>query len=94
MVFPVIYSRSGLIYEIQNEHLQAWATNISEGGLGFECVHPIDPNFPIKLNFEFDENRHVEVYGKIAWSFDHHCGVRFLGAVEGLNAGIRATGKK
>ena len=90
LLFPVVYSKSGNIYEIQVEPIRVWANNIGEGGLRLEGTPKINTKLPVKLCFEFVKDQPVEVYGRIAWTLDHHCGIRFLGPDEDLNAALRA----
>jgi len=93
-VFPVLPSRSGNIYEVQKKPIEAWVNDISEGGLRFEAADSFDPNFLLKLNLELAEENTVEVFGKIVWSRDSHCGVSFMLTDQKLRKGIRAISKK
>jgi len=93
-VFPVLPSRSGNIFEVQKKPIEAWVNDISEGGLRFEAADSFDPNFLLKLNLEMEEEKSVEVYGKIIWSRDSHCGVRFMLVDKELRKGIHAISKK
>ncbi len=93
-VFPVVPSRSGNIFEVQKKPIEAWVNDISEGGLRFEAADSFDPNFLLKLSLEIEEEKSVEVYGKIIWSRDSHCGVRFMLVDQELRKGIHAISKK
>ncbi len=93
-VFPVIPSRSGHIFEVQEKPVPAWANDISEGGLRLETSQAYDPNFLLKLNFEVEEDKAVEVFGKVIWTRDHHCGVRFMLVDQDMRKGIRALSPK
>ncbi len=93
-VFVVNFSKSGHVYEVSQNSIEAWANNIGEGGLRLESVQPFDPNLSLKFNFEFAEDMPVEIYGKVAWSHDHHCGIRFLIMHQNMRPGIRAMRNK
>ena len=93
-VFPVIPSRSGHIFEVQDKSVAAWANDISEGGLRLEISHSYDPNFLLKLNFEVGEDKAVEVFGKVIWARDHHCGIRFMIVDQDMRKGIRSLSPK
>jgi hypothetical protein len=93
-VFPVLPSSSGNIFEVQKKPIEAWANDISEGGLRLEAADSFDPNFLLKLNLELVEDQSVEVYGKIIWSRDSHCGVRFMLVDKKLRKGIHAISAK
>jgi hypothetical protein len=93
-IFPVLPSKSGNIYEVQNHSIEFKARDISEGGLRIEVDRPFDSNFLIKLNFEVLKDQPVEVYGKIIWSENNHCGIRFMLADEVLRKGIGALALK
>ena len=77
-VFPVLPSKSGNIYEVQNESFEVHAYDVSEGGVGFETNRPMSPDFLVKMNFELSQDQPVEVYGKIVWAQSNRCGVRFM----------------
>ncbi len=89
-VFAVNISKSGHIWEVSRNSIEVWANNISEGGLRLESIQLFDVNLTLKFYFEFEENMGAEEYGRIAWSYDHHCGVHFLEVDQNLRAGIRA----
>jgi len=89
-LFPVVYSKSGNIYEVQTEAVQVWANNISEGGLRLENTTMFDPTFPVKLFFDLVKGQRVEIYGKIVWTLDQHCGIRFMGTDDALISFLRS----
>lgn len=93
-VFPVLPSKSGNIFEVQQNPLKVWANDISEGGLRLETSNSFNPNFLLKLNFEVEEEKLVEVFGKIIWTRDSHCGIRFMLADQEMRKGIRSFAKK
>jgi len=93
-IFPVLPSKSGNIFEVHKKPIEAWANDISEGGLRLEAADSFEPNFLLKLNLELEEDRSVEVYGKIIWSRDSHCGVRFMMVDKQLRKGILAIATK
>ncbi len=77
-VYPVLPSKSGNIYEVQDKVIPAQSNNISEGGLKLETNKSFDVNSILKLSFESEKDSSVEVYGKIIWTKKAHCGVRFM----------------
>ena len=78
-VFPVLPSKSGYTYEVQNHHLAAQTIDISEGGAGLEIsTRSLNPQSILKLNFETPSGESIEVYAKIIWSEKSRCGVRFI----------------
>lgn len=93
-VFPVLPSRSGNIYEVQEKAVEFRALDISEGGLRLETDQELDPRSLLKLSFEVAKDRPVEVFGKIMWSQERHHGIRFMLADQEMKKGIRAIGKK
>ncbi len=93
-VFPVLPSLSGNIFEIQNKPIEAWANDISEEGLQLEVSQTFNPNFLLKLNFDFGKNKSVEAYGKIIWSYDYHSGLRFMLVDQHLREQIQSIGEK
>lgn len=93
-VFPVLPSKSGNIYEVQNKPVEVQIRDISEGGLRLEGDREFDPQFLLKLSFEVAEERPVEVFGKIIWSSEGYHGVRFMLADQEMKKGIRAIGRK
>ena len=93
-VFPVLPSKSGNIYEVQNQSLEVKAFDISEGGLRLESEGELNPNFLIKMNFELIKDRPVEVFGRIMWSSERSHGIRFMVADHEIQHGVRALSKK
>ncbi len=93
-VFSVLPSKSGNIYEVQKNCLELKASNISEGGLNLEVEKPLDSQYLLKMNFEVEKDQLVEVYGKVVWSRENHCGVRFMLTDPVLRKGIRSIEKK
>ena len=93
-VFPVLPSKSGNILEVDNRSLKGKVQNISEGGLRLAAPEGFPANSILKLNFEVEKDRAVEVYGKIMWSEKKTCGVRFVLTDPKIRQGIRAIGKK
>ncbi len=77
-VYPVLPSKSGNIYEVQDKVIPAQSHNISEGGLKLETKKSFDVDSILKLSFEAEKDSNVEVYAKIIWAQKAHCGVRFM----------------
>ena len=88
-VFPVLPSKSGNIYEVQKDSFEAHSSNLSEGGLGLETAKPLNPDFLLKVNFELQSDQAMEVYGKVVWSRQNHCGIRFMYTDASLRRGIK-----
>ena len=89
-VFPVLPSKSGNIFEVQPQALQAQARDISEGGVKLHLDRPLGPGSLLKLTFEVLQEEEVEVFGKIIWTDREHCGIRFMLADPVLRKGVRA----
>ncbi|SRR5579871_1073963 len=89
-VFPVLPSKSGNIYEVQKESFEVRASDVSEGGVGFETNRNMNPDWLLKMNFEVEANEPVEVYGKIVWSRSNRCGVRFMHMDSSLRKIVRS----
>lgn len=75
---PVVRSLSGQDYMIEENSVDAWANDISEGGLRLETTYHLSLNSCLKLLFEMDEGGQLEIWGKVIWSHDNHCGIRFI----------------
>ena len=88
--FQVQISKSGHIFEIHDTPRDAWANDISSDGLRMEGVHDFGPETLLKLNIGDVEEKPMEAYGKIVWSYDHHAGVRFLLKDPALRESIKA----
>lgn len=93
-VFPVQPSKSGNIYEVQKEFFEARASDICEGGLGFEAKQELDPSFLLKINFDVPVKKPVEVYGKVVWAKNRRYGVRFMYTDQILRKGVRSIGQR
>ena len=93
-VFPVVPSKSGHIYEVQNKSVEFEACDISEGGLGLKAGHEFDGEIVLKMNFEVEKNQPVVVFGKVVWSEEKHLGVRFLMIDPEMRKSIRTLAKK
>ena len=93
-IFPVFPSKSGHIYEVQNNSIDAWANDISNAGVRLEVAYCFDRYFLLKLNFEFGKSQPVEAYGRIIWSYDNHSGIQFLLMDQLLRQGIKAFSEK
>ena len=94
LIYPVSPSKSGNILEVESRSLEAKAHNISEGGLKLVTPQSFPENSILKLNFKVKKDQTVEVYGKIMWSEQKSCGVRFVLADPEARQGIRAIGQK
>jgi hypothetical protein len=93
-VFLVIPTETESFREIQKDSIEAWANDVSEGGMRLEMVQPLNLDLIYKIVFEFENKQLVEVYGRIVWLRDNHAGVRFLLADQDIRARIRAIGAK
>ena len=93
-IFPVLPSKSGHIYEVQHQPIDAWANDISEEGLRLEVSHSFGSDSLLKLHFEFEKDKTVEAFGKIVWSHDSHSGIQLMLMDRHLRNGIKAIGKK
>jgi c-di-GMP-binding flagellar brake protein YcgR len=89
-VFPVLPSKSGNIYEVQNKPLPASTIDISEGGVGLQISSKnLEPQAILKLSFETPAEGEVEVYSKIMWSDKTRCGVRFIMADQAILKAVK-----
>ncbi len=78
-IFPVLPSKSGNIYEVQNKPLPASTVDISEGGAGLEIsARSLTPQSLLKLTFKTPFHEEIEVYAKIIWSDKSRMGVHFI----------------
>lgn len=93
-VFPVLPSSSGNIFEVQQDSVPTAAFDISEGGLRMKWVEDLNPEFLLKLNFQFSKDLPVEVYGKIVWSQEKECGVRFMVPDAAIRHGVKSLSAK
>ncbi|HEY5037896.1 MAG TPA: PilZ domain-containing protein [bacterium] len=94
LVFPVIPSESGNIYQVQNKSYESWAHDISEDGLQLENLGNFNSDTILKLRFELEANTPVEVYGKVIWSESDHLGLRFVLPDSKVRKGIQAISQK
>lgn len=68
-LFPIRLSPSGHILELQENSVEAWADDISTGGLKLEGFHFYGPDTLLKLNLEIEGEQPVEAYGKVILGF-------------------------
>jgi hypothetical protein len=93
-VFPVRSSKSGNIYEVQSNFHEFQARDISEGGLCLQTGQDFDSSQMLKMNFEVEKDRPVEVFGKVMWSNSKHLGVRFMMTNQEIRKGIKTLALK
>ena len=78
-VLPIVPSKSGNIYEVQDRPVAGKAVDISVTGAGLKIsTRGLEPQSLLKLIFETPEGDDFEVYAKIIWSERTRCGVRFV----------------
>ncbi len=91
---PVLSSKSGYIYEVQDLIIPSISHNISEGGLKLETPKRLDADAILKLGFELEKGGNVEVYAKIIWVQKNHCGVQFLAPITLIQKVVRNFSRK
>ena len=88
VVHKVIESKSGNVYEVQGNPLVVKALDVSEGGIRLEIGS--DPSSKIlKLNFQVQKNKPMDIYSKLAWTEKGTCGLEFIVADEQIRLLIR-----
>jgi hypothetical protein len=101
-VLPIVPSKMGNIYEIQDRPVSGETIDISETGAGLKIsTRSLQPQSLLKLIFESEEGDDFEVYAKIIWSERSRCGVRFvlsdqavLKAVQAISTGRSGEDKE
>ncbi len=65
--------------------------DVSEGGLGFHAMAPVDVSGPIEFKFEFDSGRKITAVGELAWkdASGKSGGLRFTRLPDETRAQIR-----
>lgn len=89
-VHPVIESKSGNVFEVQDKPVTVTANNISEGGIRVEGQVQPSKSQIFKLNFQIQKNKAVDVYSKLAWAAEGMVGLQFIVADEEMRKMIRS----
>ena len=89
-VHKVIESKSGNVFEVQGQSINAKAKDVSEGGMQLEIGKSGPAGNILKLNFQIQKNEPLDVYTKIAWEADGHCGLQFIVVDEEIRRQIKA----
>ena len=89
-VHPVVESKSGNVFEVQDKPMMVPAQDISEGGI--RLTGPVNPSKShiFKLNFQVQKNKSVDVYSKLAWAAEGMVGLQFIVADEEMRKMIRS----
>jgi hypothetical protein len=77
-VHQVAESKSGNVFEVQGNPITVKAQDVSEGGIRLEIGDVNSPSKIFKLNFKLPKIGSVDVYSKLAWKNDGHCGLQFI----------------
>lgn len=93
-VYQVLPSKSGNIYEVQDQVIPAQSHNISESGLKLETTKPFGVGSILKLSFEVEKDDNVEIYAKIIWVQKTHCGVHFMAPDTSIQKTVRNLSHK
>jgi len=78
MVHPVVESKSGNVFEVSGSPIEVKSLDVSEGGLRLELSKAVPSHKILKINFETQKNKLVDVYTKIAWVQGALCGLQFI----------------
>lgn len=70
-------SKSGHIFEVAGEPIEARAQDINENGLCLRILPPVLPQSILKVNFEV-KDKPVDVYARVVWADVDRCGLRFI----------------
>lgn len=89
-VHPVIESKSGNVFEVQEKPMTVSAKDLSEGGIRIEGPAPSAKSNIYKLNFQIQKNHVVDVYSKLAWTAQGMLGLQFIVADEEIRKIIRS----
>jgi hypothetical protein len=77
-VHKVIESSSGNVFEVQGNPIIVKAEDVSEGGIRLEIGETNSPTKILKLNFQLQKNKPVDVYTRLAWTGKGQCGLQFI----------------
>jgi len=77
-IYPVVESKSGNIFEVQNNPIAVKAVDLCEGGIRLELSFPKPPSQIFKLNFRIHKDKTVDVYGKTTWFSGKFLGCKFI----------------
>jgi len=77
-VHNVTESKSGNVFEVTGIPIVLKAKDVSEGGMRIQIDDPASPTKIFKLNFKISKNGSVDVYSKVAWHSEGHCGLQFI----------------
>lgn len=94
-VHMVSESKSGNVYEVQGTPVIVRAEDLSEGGIRIGLGKSQAPSKIMKLNFQVQKNKLVDVYTKLAWEGNGSCGLQFVVLDDEIRKWIRSfIGKK
>ena len=85
----VVESKSGNVFEVQGNAVEVKAKDVSEGGIRVEVQDAAPFSKIMKLNFKLPKNGNVDVYTKLAWEVDGHCGLQFVCLEDDLRKHIK-----
>ncbi|HVZ81685.1 MAG TPA: PilZ domain-containing protein [bacterium] len=88
-VHPVVESKSGNVFEVQDKPLTVNSVDLSEGGIRLGGQSLSSKSNIYKLNFQVQKNRMVDVYSKLAWAAEGMVGLQFIVADEEMRKMIR-----
>jgi hypothetical protein len=77
-IHPVMQSASGNILEVTQKEIKAKGGDLSEGGIRLELGDTNSPNDILKVHFNIQAARAVDVYAKLVWKSGTTCGLQFL----------------
>lgn len=77
-IHQVVESRSGNVYEVRGAPLAAVACNLSEGGLCVKWIGAARSQDLVKVQFEFEEGKTLDGFGRIVWNRGARSGLQFL----------------
>ena len=89
-IHKVTESKSGNVFEVQGQSINAKAKDVSEGGIRVELEKSGSAGNILKLNFQIQKNQPLDVYTKIAWEADGYCGLQFIVVDEEIRKQIKA----
>jgi hypothetical protein len=77
-IHRVIESSSGNVFEVQGNPIIVKAGDVSEGGIRVEIDNASAPTKILKLNFQIQKNKPIDVYTRLAWTENGNCGLQFI----------------
>ncbi|HUO58901.1 MAG TPA: PilZ domain-containing protein [bacterium] len=89
-IHKVTESKSGNVFEVEGQSINAKAKDVSEGGMKLELGKGGSAGNILKLNFQIQKNQPFDVYTKIAWEADGYCGLQFIVVDEEIRRQIKA----